>query len=78
MGSEKLNNGRELTIQGGIRKSRLQRNQYTISLMNAGLRAGLLTRQEIMRIQNAFMQILQMLIKKYTRGESTSVTMETA
>ncbi|MFD1776234.1 DUF6179 domain-containing protein [Paenibacillus rhizophilus] len=78
MGSENLNKRRELTVQGGIRKSRLQRNQYTISLMNEGLRAGLLTSREMMRIQNAFMQILQELIKKYTRGESTSVTTETA
>ncbi len=46
--------------------------------MNEGLRAGLLTSQEMMRIQNAFMQILQELIKKYTQGESTSVTTETA
>ncbi|QWU13253.1 hypothetical protein SAMN04487895_12212 [Paenibacillus sophorae] len=78
MGPEHINNGSELTVQGGIRKSRLQRNQYTISLMNEGLRAGLLTGQEMTRIQNAFMQFLQEMIKKYTRGESTSVTTETA
>ncbi|MFC4597814.1 DUF6179 domain-containing protein [Cohnella hongkongensis] len=78
MGSENLKDRRELTVQGGIRKSRLQRNQYTISLMNEGLQAGLLTSQDMMRIQNAFMQILQELIKKYTQGESSSVTTETA
>ncbi|WP_025688710.1 DUF6179 domain-containing protein [Paenibacillus zanthoxyli] len=78
MGSEKLNNGRDLTVQDGIRKSRLERNQYTISLMNEGLRAGLLKSREMISIQNTFMQILQELIKKYTRGESTSVTTETA
>jgi len=46
--------------------------------MNEGLRAELLTSQEMIRIQHAFMQILQELIKKYTQGESTSVTTETA
>ncbi|AIQ12479.1 hypothetical protein PDUR_11635 [Paenibacillus durus] len=67
-----------MTVQGGIRNSRLQRSQYTISLMNEGLRAELLTSREMMRIQNTFMQILQELIQRYTRGESTSVTTETA
>lgn len=78
MGSENLTNGTELTGQGGIRSSRLQRNPYTLSLMNEGLRAGLLTSQEMRGIQNTFMQILQELIKRYTQGESTSVTTETA
>lgn len=77
MGSEYLNDKRKLTVQGSIHKSRLQRNQYTISLMNEGLRAGLLTIQEMMRIQNELMQILKELIIKYTQGESTSVTTET-
>ncbi|MEK3882302.1 DUF6179 domain-containing protein [Paenibacillus sp. PL2-23] len=78
MGSENLNEKGELYIQGGIRKSQLHRNQYTISLMNAGLRAGFLSSHEMLRIQNVFMQILQELINRYTQGESTSVTTETA
>ncbi|RXZ78595.1 hypothetical protein EBB07_26150 [Paenibacillaceae bacterium] len=78
MGSEPLNESRELTVPGSIRTARLQRNQYTLSLMNEGLRAGLLTGQEIMVIQNAFMQILQELIMQYTQGNSSSVTTETA
>lgn len=78
MGSENLNDWCELTVQDSIRKSRLLRNQYTISLMNEGLREGLLTSWEMIRIQSEFMQILQELIKKYTQGESTSVTTETA
>ncbi|MHA6529940.1 DUF6179 domain-containing protein [Paenibacillus sp. BAC0078] len=57
---------------------RLQRNQYTVSLMNEGLRTGLLSTREVLHIQSGFMQILQELIRKYTRGESTSVTTETA
>jgi hypothetical protein len=46
--------------------------------MNEGLQEGFLTGQEIMRIRHAFMQILQELIQKYTRGESSSVTTDTA
>ncbi|BFH15143.1 DUF6179 domain-containing protein [Paenibacillus melissococcoides] len=78
MGSEHIKDRHELTAQGAIRKSRLRRNQYTISLMNEGLRAGMLTSQEIMRIQHGFIQILQELLQKYTQGESTSVATETA
>ncbi|CAM3593887.1 DUF6179 domain-containing protein [Marinicrinis lubricantis] len=75
---EDLKTHRKLTVYRGIRKADLHRNMYTISLMNEGLRAGLLTTQESARIQHAFMQILQELIYKYTQGESTSVTTETA
>lgn len=78
MGSDHINDRRELSAQRGIRKSRLQRNQYTISLMNEGLRTGMLTSREILRIQHGFMQILRELIQKYTRGESSSVAAETA
>ncbi|MBE9915451.1 hypothetical protein G8C92_15630 [Paenibacillus donghaensis] len=78
MGSENVNGKHGLTQRGSIRKSRLQRNQYTVSLMNEGFQAGFLTSREMMRIQHAFMQILQELIKKYTRGESTSVSTDTA
>ncbi|WP_058304171.1 DUF6179 domain-containing protein [Gorillibacterium timonense] len=77
MGSEHLKGGSELTVRCGIRKSRLHRNQYTISLLNEGLQAGLLTSPEMARIQHAFMQILQEQIGKFTRGESTSVSTET-
>jgi len=76
--SDNLRERAELAVQGSIRKSRLHRHPYTISLMNEGLRAGLLTSQELMRIQNGFMQILQELIQRHTRGESTSVTTDTA
>ncbi|PZD97419.1 hypothetical protein DNH61_03470 [Paenibacillus sambharensis] len=78
MESEHLNVSRELTTRDRVQKTRLQGNQYTISLMNAGLQAGLLTSQEVARIQSAFMEILRDLIHKHTRGESTSVTTETA
>jgi len=75
---EKRNDNREVLAPGAINKSRLQRNLYTISLMNEGLRAGLLTSEETARMQNGIMLILQDLIRKHTQGESTSVTTEVA
>ncbi|XID94586.1 DUF6179 domain-containing protein [Paenibacillaceae bacterium WGS1546] len=78
MESENLKVQRELTVRGSIRKCRLNRNQYTIALMNDGLRSGMLSGTEIMRLQNDFLRILQDLIWKYTQGESTSVATDTA
>ncbi|MNC01273.1 hypothetical protein D3C76_234200 [compost metagenome] len=78
MGSENLNQSHKLNVKDTIRRSRLQRSQYTVSLMNEGLRTRLLTTGEAVHIQNGFMLILQELIHKYTRGKSTSVTTETA
>jgi hypothetical protein len=67
-----------LVSRSKIKKANLRRNQYTISLLNEGLRAGLLTGQEVYRIQAGLMGILQDLIRRYTQGESSSVTSETA
>ncbi|MEC0373344.1 DUF6179 domain-containing protein [Paenibacillus chibensis] len=78
MGSEDLNHNLNVTPRGMICKSRLMRNQYTVSLMNEGMRAGLLASQDVMRIQHGLMQILKELIQRYTQGESSSVTTETA
>ncbi len=61
-----------------LRKANLKRNQYTVSLLREGLRAGMLTSQEVYHIQAALMRILQDMICRYTQGESTSVTSETA
>src|SRR5690606_29725818 len=78
MESQNMNKGRELVARGSIDKSRLNRNNYVISLMNEGQRAGLLKGEELVRIQNDFIQILQALIQRYTQWESTSVATETA
>lgn len=61
-----------------IRPKNLKPNQYTISLMEDGLRSGLLNQQEVYSIQNRLMIILQSLIARYTQGESSSVAAETA
>lgn len=61
-----------------MNRNNLKQNQYTVSLMIEGLRTGLLSDQEIYDIQSRLMLLLQNLIKRYTQGESSSVTVETA
>lgn len=78
MRSEKLNNTRSLASQGKIKRACLSQSQYTISLLNEGIRVGLLNTKEVYDIQNQFMLILKSLIRRYTQGKSSSVTTETA
>lgn len=56
----------------------MKRNQYTLSLLNEGLRAGMLSSQDVYNIQHGLIHILQELIRRYTQGKSSSVTSETA
>lgn len=51
-----------------IKKSRLKRNQYTLSLLNEGLQVGMLNSQEVYKIQSGLMMLLKDVIRKYTRG----------
>lgn len=67
-----------LATQGEINKANLKQNQYTISLMNEGLRTRLLHPQEVYSIQSKMMLILKDLIRRYTQDESSSVAVETA
>lgn len=61
-----------------IDRSRLKRSQYILSLLQEGQRVGIITSQKAYQIQVEIMQVLQKLIRRYTQGESTSVTTETA
>lgn len=61
-----------------IKKSNLDPNQYTISLLKEAFRSGLLDKNKIDNIQMQIVLILKDLILRYTKGESTSVTTETA
>lgn len=70
--------GSGLIRHNRIRKVNLERNRYTVSLLREGLRTGMLTSQEVYSIEVALMRILQDLIRRYTRGKSSSVTSETA
>ncbi len=67
-----------LVPRSKIKKATLKRNQYTISLLNEGMRAGMLSSQDVYNIQVGLMGILQDLIRRYTQGESSSVASETA
>ncbi|GIP35362.1 DUF6179 domain-containing protein [Paenibacillus sp. J2TS4] len=67
-----------LSARGIINKAHLKQNQYTISLMNEGLRTGRLHPREVHGIQTQLMRILKDLIRRYTREESSSVAVETA
>lgn len=65
-------------VRGKINRSNLKQNQYTVSLLNEALRTKLLNPQEVNNIQVQIMLILKDLIMQYTRGESSSVTTDTA
>lgn len=49
-----------------------------MSLLQEGQRVGLINSREAYRIQAGIIEVLQQLIRRYTQGESTSVTSETA
>ncbi|MBO1580925.1 DUF6179 domain-containing protein [Bacillus sp. XF8] len=61
-----------------IDRSQLKRNQYVLTLLQEGQRVGVITSQKAYQIQVEIIEILQQLIRRYTQGESTSVTSETA
>lgn len=78
MGSEEQCGNQTLVTQGKMNQAHLLQNQYTISILNEGLRVGLLSSKEVYHTQEQLMSILRILIKRYTQGESSSVTSETA
>ncbi|MEI3612697.1 DUF6179 domain-containing protein [Pseudogracilibacillus sp. SO30301A] len=78
MESEKRSNDHSLVTQGKMKQAHLIQNQYTISILNEGLRVGLLNSEDVYGTQRQLMSILKNLIRRYTQGESSSVTSETA
>lgn len=56
---------------------KLNKNQYIISLLQEGLKSSVITSSQVLNIQTKIMDLLKALILKYTKGESTSVTVET-
>ena len=75
---EKSNKTQVLTGRGKINHDRLSPNQYMLSLLNEGIRTGLLNKGEVYVIQNQLILILKNLIWRYTQGKSSSVTSATA
>lgn len=61
-----------------VNANNLNPNQYTVSLLKEAYRVGLVDKNIIDSIQVQIVLILKELILRYTKGESTSVTTETA
>jgi hypothetical protein len=73
-----MKNETTIANQSLIQKENLNPAMYTISLLQEGLRAGLVDQAAIGRIQGKLMLIVKDLILRYTVGESSSVKQETA
>jgi len=61
-----------------LKRMHLNKKQYTLSLLKEGLRTGSITKGEMEYFQLQIMNILKDLIMRYTQGESSSVTVDTA
>lgn len=70
-----MNKGNSVMLSNKLKN--LDKNQYVISLLNQGIKSGLLNNEEMFHIQLKIMDLLKELILKYTKGESTSVSVET-
>lgn len=70
--------GNSLTKQSRIKPENINYHQFTLSLMNEGMQAGLLSVTQIERIQAELMSMLSEYILKYTHNESNSVKVEIA
>lgn len=73
-----LENKLLVNSDGNINIKKLNKNQYIISLFKEAIKIGLMSEHEIIRIQVDIMNLLKDLILRYTKGESTSVTVETS
>ncbi|MGG0194364.1 DUF6179 domain-containing protein [Bacillus licheniformis] len=78
MDKENTLNRYDLVSNFTIDKSKLKQSQYMLSLLKEGQSVGVITSEKAYKIQVEIMQILQRLIGQYTKGESMSVTTETA
>lgn len=74
----KNTNIQALSKKTNFKNENLNPYQYTMSLMNEGYRVGLLNEWEIRNIQKQVLFLLKDLIIRYTKGESSSVTIEIA
>ncbi|MFL0248809.1 DUF6179 domain-containing protein [Clostridium neuense] len=74
----KLENKLLANSERKINVKKLNKNQYIISIFKEAIKIGLMNENEIIRIQVDIMNLLKDLILRYTKGESTSVTVETS
>ena len=75
---ETVGDWQNITIKPRLEKANLNKYHYTISLLQEGYRAGLISKSIIECFQGQLISILQDLILRYTQGESSSVMVETA
>jgi hypothetical protein len=61
-----------------IHRANLNKYRFTVSLLHEGFRVGLMDEPVMNRIQIEIAAILKSLIMRYTKGESSSVRIETA
>ncbi len=61
-----------------LKRKHLNQRQYTLSVLKEGLSTGSISKGEMECFQLQVMNILKDLIMRYTKGESTSVTVDTA
>lgn len=61
-----------------INRDELDMSQYTVSLLKLGYEAGLVNESTINRFQIQLQDVIRDLILKYTKGDSSSVRVETA
>lgn len=74
----KLENKLLANSERKINVKKLNKNQYIISIFKEAIKIGLMSENEIIRIQVDIMNLLKDLVLRYTKGESTSVTVETS
>lgn len=65
-------------INGKINILKVKKNQYTLSLLNEALHNELITLEEFKTIQVQLLLLLKDLINLYTKGESSSLSVDTA
>lgn len=78
MNTSKKPNERRLSVKTHQNGRELTQEPFTLSLIKAGLRACCISKAEVEAFQLQIMDLLKDLILRYTKGESTSVTADTA
>lgn len=71
-----IGNSQLITNEAKIDVKTLNKNEYIISLLKEGVKNGAVNKAEVFDIQIKIVDLLKELIMKYTKGESTSVTVE--
>lgn len=71
---KELNTKNNLLLNNKLKM--LNKNEYIISLLKEGIKNREISNDDAIDIQIKIMDLLKEIIMKYTKGESTSVTVE--